>query len=753
MFDGNQKDELCNYNINIKQIKMGESKAVTMTGNNSKVAGFFKNDFWIVLLDIIAVNGGYLLALYSRFIGYTNLGELFQKYLSTFYHFAPYYTVICIMVFYFFRLYNGMWKYAGMHDLNRILFASVVTSLAHILGTIIFFHRMPLTYYALGAIFQFVFLSVVRLGYRIYLMEKAKIIRHSSPAENVMIIGSDWNANNLMTFLESDQEHNLRPVCIIDTSNLMTGKLMNGIPVIGGSEMIEKGIEKYRVRNVYIAEPFLDNELRKKLEEVCAERYLNLRDYAGYLGYLNGENSAEALLRIVKPPLRVQDDGKRVIPFSPPDISEKEIGEVVEALRSGWITTGPRTKLLERRLAAFIETGNANSDTEQAPELWSNKVVCLNSATAAEELNLRLLGVREGDEVIVPAYTYTASASAAIHCGATVKFVDIQEDGDKMTHAPEMDYKALANAITSKTKAIITVDLGGIVCDYDRVFEIIEKKKELFKPLESDGTPLGDLSSRIQNAIGRIAIVADCAHSLGASRVVGGQRKYCGAIADFTSFSFHAVKNFTTAEGGASTWNPLDGIENSEIYKFYQLLSLHGQSKDALAKTKVGAWEYDIIGPWYKCNMTDIMGAIGLRQLDRYPKLLERRREIIKKYDQTCNELGLSHLIHHTDYMNSSNHLYLVRVPGVSVDKRNEIIERMAKQGVATNVHYKPLPMMTAYSGLGWDIIDFPNAYAYYENLVTLPLHTLLTDADVDYVCETLKTVIRETVAGIGMPK
>ncbi len=511
---------------------------MTNNAKDNRVIDFLKGDLWIVILDIIAVNIAYLLALYARFFGYDSLGELFNSYLSSFSHFAPIYTIICILVFSFFRLYNGMWKYAGMHDLNRILFASIVTSFIQVFGTVIFTRRMPLTYYILGAIFQFFFLSVIRLGYRIYLMEKAKVIRHSSPAENVMIIGSDWNAKNLMTFLESDQEHNYKPVCIIDTSNTMTGKLMNGVPVIGGPEMIEKGIEKYRVRNVYIAEPFLDNDLRKKLEEVCTERYLNLRDYAGYLGYLNGEKTAEALLRIVKPPIRVQEDGKRVIPFSPPDISEKEMGEVVEALRSGWITTGPRTKLLERRLAAFIETGIALCDTERAPDLWSNRVVCLNSATAAEELNLRILGVREGDEVIVPAYTYTASASAAIHCGATVKFVDIQKDGDKTTHAPEMDYEALANAITPKTKAIITVDLGGIVCDYDRVFEIVESKRELFEPMDSDGTPLGDLSSRIQNAIGRVAVVADCAHSLGASRVVGGEKKYCGAIADFTSFSF-----------------------------------------------------------------------------------------------------------------------------------------------------------------------------------------------------------------------
>ena len=433
----------------------------------------------------------------------------------------------------------------------------------------------------------------------------------------------------------------------------------------------------------------------------------------------------------------------RQISFSPPDITELEIAEVCDALRSGWITTGPRTKLLERRLAAYIETGKTDIDCSIPENLqkYSNRVVCLNSATAAEELNLRILGVASGDEVLVPAYTYTASASAAIHCGATVKFVDIQKDGDPVTHMPEMDYEKLEAAITEKTKAIVTVDLGGIVCDYDRVFEIVEKKKHLFTPKENDGSPLGNLSSRIQKAIGRVAIVADCAHSLGASRVFHGQKKYCGAIADFTDFSFHAVKNFTTAEGGASTWLPLAGIDDEEIYHMYQLLSLHGQDKDALAKTKIGSWEYDIIGPWYKCNMTDIMAAIGLRQLDRYLALLARREVMMKSYDETCDKLGISHLVHHTTNMDSSNHLYLIRVPGISVEQRNEIIQKMAENGVATNVHYKPLPMMTAY---GKDCSAYPNTYDYYHNLITLPFHTLLSDDDVKYVCETLTAVIKE---------
>lgn len=411
---------------------------------------------------------------------------------------------------------------------------------------------------------------------------------------------------------------------------------------------------------------------------------------------------------------KINEMDKRNILFSPPDISELEIAEVAESLRSGWITTGPRTKELERRLAEFCHT---------------SKVVCLNSATAAEELNFRICGIGEGDEVIVPAYTYTASASAAIHCGAKVIFVDSQVDNC------EMDYEKVAEAITEKTKAIVAVDLGGIIADYDRLFEVVESKKSLFKAKEGDS-----LGARIQQAIGRVIVFADGAHSLGASR----NGKMAGEIADFTDFSFHAVKNFTTAEGGASTWRDIPGIDNDEMYKQYQLYSLHGQSKDALAKTQIGAWEYDIVGPWYKCNMTDIMAAIGLRQLDRYPGILERRKEIIKKYDVVCDELGVKHLVHFTDDSISSGHLYLTRIPGASDEQRREIIIKLAERGVATNVHYKPLPMMTAYKALGWDISEFPNAYAYYENLITLPLHTKLSDTDVEYVIENYRDVVKE---------
>lgn len=404
---------------------------------------------------------------------------------------------------------------------------------------------------------------------------------------------------------------------------------------------------------------------------------------------------------------------KRNIPFSPPDISELEISEVIDTLKSGWITTGPKTKELERRLADYCHT---------------SKVVCLNSATAAEELNLRICGIGEGDEVIVPAYTYTASASAVIHCGAKVVFVDSQKDNC------EMDYDKVAEAITEKTKAVVAVDLGGILCDYDKLYAAVESKKDLFKAKEGNS-----LGARIQQAKGRVLVFADSAHALGASR----HGKMAGEIADFTSFSFHAVKNFTTGEGGASTWLNIDGIDNEEIYHQYQLYSLHGQSKDALAKTQLGAWEYDIIGPWYKCNMTDIMAAIGLRQLDRYPALLERRKEIIAKYDAMCDELGIKHLKHNGDDFQSSNHLYLTRISEIDDQTRRKIIIKLAERGVNTNVHYKPLPMMTAYKEMGWDIKDFPNTYSYYENLITLPLHTKLTNEDVEYIIDNFKDVVK----------
>lgn len=405
-----------------------------------------------------------------------------------------------------------------------------------------------------------------------------------------------------------------------------------------------------------------------------------------------------------------KENVSRNIPFSPPDIGEAEIREICEVLRSGWITTGPRTKQLERNLAEYCHV---------------NRVVCLSSATAAEELNFRVLGIGEGDEVIVPAYTYTASASAAIHVGATVRFIDSQAD------SPEMDYDQLEAAITEKTKAIVAVDLGGVVCDYDRIYEIVEKKKHLFQA-----------SGKVQKAIGRVAVVADSAHALGAN----WHGKMAGQLADFTSFSFHAVKNFTTGEGGAATWKPIPGINDEEIYHKFQLYSLHGQSKDALAKTTLGSWEYDIVGPWYKCNMTDIMAGIGLKQLERYPGLLEKRREMIQKYDEMCEALGLKRLVHYGEDFASSGHLYLVRVPGITIEQRNDIIVKMAERGISCNVHYKPLPMMTAYKEFGWDIKDFPNAYTYYSNEITLPLHTKLTEEDIAYVISNFTEIVKEYV-------
>lgn len=415
----------------------------------------------------------------------------------------------------------------------------------------------------------------------------------------------------------------------------------------------------------------------------------------------------------------------RNIPFSPPDMSEAEVEQVAEALRSGWITTGPKTKEFERQIAAYCGTA---------------KAVCLNSATAAMEMALRLIGVGPDDEVIVPAYTYTATASVTQHVGCRLVMVDSQKD------CVEMDYDRLADAITERTKVICPVDLGGIVCDYDRVLAIVEAKRGLFRP-----------SNEIQKRFGRIIIAADCAHAFGASR----HGIKAGAIADFSSFSFHAVKNLTTAEGGALTWNlpfgeesvtidpwstvpPIEGETwNAFLYRISQLYSLHGQNKDALAKTKLGSWEYDIIGPWYKCNMTDVMAGIGLAQLSRYSGMLERRREIISRYDAALAELPVAVLKHYGADFAGSGHLYLTRLLGRSDAERREVIVKMAERGIACNVHYKPLPMMTAYKALGFDIADFPNAYHLFENEVTLPLHTRLTDEDVEYVIGNYVEVVK----------
>ncbi len=401
---------------------------------------------------------------------------------------------------------------------------------------------------------------------------------------------------------------------------------------------------------------------------------------------------------------------KMVIPFSPPDISELEIKEVSDALRSGWITTGPKTKLLENKIKEWLGVSGC---------------ACLNSQTACAELSLRILGIGEGDEVITTAYTYTASASVVCHVGAKLVLVDLQKDSIRM------DYDALEKAITPKTKAIIPVDIGGVPCDYDRIFEIVEKKKNLFKP-----------NNDIQSKIGRVAVVADSAHSFGAEY----KGKKIGQIADFSNFSFHAVKNFTTAEGGAMVWQDIDGIDSQDIYQKVQLLSLHGQSRDALSKAQVGAWEYDVVGTWYKCNMTDVAAAIGLAQFERYPNMLVRRREIIEKYEQAFSKLGIKTLKHYTEKHVSSGHLYITRIPNITDEQRREIIVKMAESGIACNVHYKPLPMHTAYKELGFDIKDYPNAYDYYANEITLPLHTKLTDEEVEYIIDSFSSIVKEYI-------
>ena len=414
----------------------------------------------------------------------------------------------------------------------------------------------------------------------------------------------------------------------------------------------------------------------------------------------------------------------RSIAFSPPDISEAEIESVAKVLRSGWITTGPVTKEFEDRLDRYIFGREVR------------RVAAFNSATAAEELILKVLGIGEGDEVIVPAYTYTATASAVIHVGAKVVFVDSQPDSF------EMDYDVVERAISPSTKAIIPVDLGGIPCDYERIYAIVNNTRNKFSVREATDRE-NTLGKRIQESLGRVAVIADCAHALGAKRLFKGEWINAGDIADFSSFSFHAVKNLTTAEGGAAAWREISGVADEEIYKEFQLMSLHGQNKDALAKTKLGGWEYDIVAPYYKCNMTNIMAAIGIEQLARYPDLLARRKEIIEKYDEAMDKAGIWHTKHYTEDVLSSGHLYQTRISGFHEQGRNDVIAKMAEHGIACNVHYKPLPMMTAYKKMGWKIEDFPNAYRLYENMVTLPLHTLLTDDDVGYIIEKYIEAVR----------
>jgi len=660
----------------------------------------------MAIFDGIAVNTAYWFAFILRFYVKFEFQAGADSYLPALWKAAPYYALVAVAIFYVFKLYHTRWEYAGIRDVNRLFFASICASAVETLGTLYIFGELPISVYFLGAGIQFGIILISRMIYKIYLMERNQRIFTKSDAKNVIVVGVDEFGRFAIKQNETVNGSNV--VAAMDIFSSGTKQLINGVPILTSIDQMIHTIKQKKVGLVIIADSQLTDEQKKKIATVCDEHEVEVQDF---IEYLQNNNNSESAVSIPK------TTGARVIPFSPPDISDMEINEVKKALKSGWITTGPRTKELEKRLAEFCGT---------------SKVVCLNSATAAEELNFRVCGIGPNDEVIVPAYTYTASASAAIHCGAKVIFVDSAKD------SAEMDYEKMAEAITEKTKAIVAVDLGGIIANYDKIFEVVERKKALFHAKE--GT---DLGARIQQAIGRVIVFADCAHALGASK----NGVMAGAIADFTDFSFHAVKNFTTAEGGASTWRDIPGISNDEMYKQYQLYSLHGQSKDALAKTQVGAWEYDIIGPWYKCNMTDIMAAIGLRQLDRYPGLMARRKEIIRKYDVMCDELGVKHLIHYTDDASSSGHLYLTRIPGITDAQRREIITRLAERGVNTNVHYKPLPMMTAYKELGWDIKDFPNAYDYYANLITLPLHTKLSDDDVEYVVEIYRDVVRAYIS------
>lgn len=665
----------------------------------------------MMIFDALAVNFAYFLALILRYYVRLEFNPDATRFLTIFRDFAPFYTVISIAVFYLFRLYNTMWEFGGLQDLNRILLACLVTAVVQVCGTLLFFERMSMSYYLLGFIIQLLLIAGGRFAYRFYLQERNHVESQRNASTKTMVIGIGQIGQFVRRQVEQDK--NLRVVCVASRETVDPKQYINGVPVISGYDNLTEEIEARGIGYVVVADEKMPESVRKDVKDLCERKNIEVQDY---IEFLQNNNDVETPVA-----LKTNSEEARVIPFSPPDITDLEINEVRRALKSGWITTGPRTKELEKKLAGYCHT---------------SKVVCLNSATAAEELNFRICGIGEGDEVIVPAYTYTASASAAIHCGAKVIFVDSQKDNC------EMDYDKVAAAITERTKAVVAVDLGGIVADYDKLYAAVESKRSLFRPKQGD-----DLGARIQQTIDRVLVFADCAHALGAQ----WHGKMAGEIADFTDFSFHAVKNFTTAEGGAATWRDIPGIDNEEMYHQYQLYSLHGQSKDALAKTKLGAWEYDIVGPWYKCNMTDIMAAIGLKQFERYPGLVARRHAIIKKYDAMCDELGVMHLMHEGSDFRSSGHLYLTRVPGITTEQRQEIIVKLAEMGVSTNVHYKPLPMMTAYKKMGWDIKDFPNAYDYYHNLVTLPLHTCLSDEDVAYVIKCYKKVVADYVKKVSV--
>lgn len=657
----------------------------------------------MMLYDAVAVNLAYFLALVVRYYVIYSFHPYAVEFVAIWKQMVPFHAVFCVAIFYLLNLYHTMWEFAGLRDLNRILLACVITAACHALCAYLFFGKLPPSYLLIGFFLQFFLVAGIRFAYQLYLRERNYVDAIRKVGANVLIVGVGRVGQFARKRIEEDQY--AKVVCMASTTGERKQHYIDGIPVIGELQNLPQIMDKKKVSYVILADETLPEEMSSYIKKVCDEKHVNVQDFVEYL-----RSSNDSVPLVMVP----EGEGARKIPFSPPDITEKEINEVRHAMRSGWITTGPRTKELERKLAGYCHTA---------------KVVCLNSATAAEELNFRICGIGEGDEVIVPAYTYTATASAAIHCGAKVIFVDSQKD------SYEMDYDKVAGAITERTKAVVAVDLGGIIADYDKLYAAVASKRHLFRPKEGS-----DLGARIQQAVGRVLVFSDCAHALGAT----WHNKMAGEIADFTDFSFHAVKNFTTAEGGAATWRDIPGIDNEELYRQYQLYSLHGQSKDALAKSRAGAWEYDIVGPWYKCNMTDIMAAIGLKQFERYEDLVNRRHAIIRQYDAMCEELGVRHLTHSGADFRSSGHLYLTRIPGITEQQRQEIIEKLSEMGVATNVHYKPLPMMTAYKAYGWDIRDFPNAYDYYHNLITLPLHTKLSDKDVEYVISCYSKVVKE---------
>lgn len=664
----------------------------------------------LVILDILFVNG----AILASYFLHNNL-VFSQEYFSQWFNNAYIFTIIFVLLFWLFGLYKSLWRFASAEEILKITLANFVAMFSvGVLINNVFIQSVPWAVIIISFFISTALTGGIRYSYRISRDKRIefKFDQVTANRKRVLIIGAGEAGSIVIKELQGAKQNEYLPVLVVDDDSNKMNKALHGVQILHNINNILEYVRKYKIDEIIIAIPSASKERIDEWIELAGETNCSIQVSPGLADFMTGRIT----YRIVRPsPSLVKRNGDyRDIQFSPPDITDSEIEEVAKALKSGWITTGPRTKELERQVAQYVGV---------------NKAVCLNSATAAMELVLRIMGIGPGDEVITTPYTYSASASIIDHVGAKIILVDTSPD------SYEMDYDKLESLINEKTKVIIPVDIAGKMCDYERIYAIIERKRHLFKA-----------KNEYQSLINRILIMSDSAHAFGAT-----QKGFkCGQVADFTCFSFHAVKNLTTAEGGAVVWRNDLGFDDEHIYKQFMLFSLHGQSKDALAKNLKGSWEYDIVYPAFKNNMTDIVAALGLAQLERYSKLLQRRKDMIRLYDQSILSNNIQALRHLDDKNESSCHLYLARIPGISEEQRNQIIILMADVGIATNVHYKPLPMFTAYKNLGFKIEDFPNAFAMYQNEITLPLHTLLSDDDIRYIAMHLARAVKKVLGVDG---